>query len=253
MPVVLEVQRCMKGKEMTFADPQLTLETYTTSPQPLKMTPLGLVWTMVCLMTTVSCQTLSESDFVRYPRINDTEVLTCECSSRSCQMVFWFRTLHNNLDFQFLLSLNNAGRTNHVASVDKHRFQASKRDGGSKMTFTLHIINISSEDAGLYTCMLQNQKENELWRPGVLLRPGETRPSLLPVTKPQPQGIPNSIPNGRCTKSNYQTPKGCGSKVLWPLVGVLLALAVALISTLYYFSRLPKKCRHQFAKKGPLE
>ncbi|XP_052329799.1 uncharacterized protein LOC127910365 isoform X7 [Oncorhynchus keta] len=192
------------------------------------MTPLGLVWIMVCLMTTVSCQTLSEPDFVRYPRINDTEVLTCECSSRSCQTVFWFRTLHNNLDIQFLLlSLNNAGRTNHEASVDKHRFQASKRDGGSKMTFTLHIINISSEDAGLYTCVLQNQKENELWRPGVLLRPGETRPTLLPVTKPQPQGIPNSIPNGRCTKSNYQTPKGCGSKVLWPLVGVLLALAVA--------------------------
>uniref|UniRef100_A0A8C7HJS5 Cd8 beta n=1 Tax=Oncorhynchus kisutch TaxID=8019 RepID=A0A8C7HJS5_ONCKI len=201
------------------------------------MTPLGLIWTMVCLMTTVSCQTLSESDFVRYPRINDTEVLTCECSSRSCQTVYWFRTLHNNLDFQFLLSLNNAGRTNHESSVDKHRFQASKRDGGSKMTFTLRLINISSEDAGLYTCMLQNQKENELWRPGVLLRPGETRPTLLPVTKPQPQGIPNSIPNGRCTKSNYQTPKGCGSKVLWPLVGVLMALAVALISTLYYFSR----------------
>ncbi|XP_023853274.2 uncharacterized protein [Salvelinus sp. IW2-2015] len=103
------------------------------------------------------------------------------------------------------------------------------------MTFTLRLINIRSEDAGLYTCMLQNQKENKLWRPGVLLRPGETRPTLLPVTKPQPQGIPNSTPNGRCTKGNYQTPKGCGSKVLWPLVGVLLA--VALISTQYYFSR----------------
>uniref|UniRef100_A0A4W5MV82 Cd8 beta n=1 Tax=Hucho hucho TaxID=62062 RepID=A0A4W5MV82_9TELE len=61
----------------------------------------------------------------------------------------------------------------------------------------------------------------------------ETRPTLTPVTKPKPQGIPR----GRCTKRNYQTPKGCGSKVLWPLVGVLLTLAVALIYTLYYFSR----------------
>ncbi|XP_070301938.1 uncharacterized protein [Salvelinus sp. IW2-2015] len=151
---------------------------------------------------------VSESDFVRYPGINDTEVLTCECSNHACQKVFWFRTLHNNLDIQFLLSLNNAGRTSHEASVDEHRFQASKRDTGSKMTFTLRLINIRSEDAGLYTCMLQNQKENKLWRPGVLLRPGETRPTLLPVTKPQPQGIPNSTPNGRCTKGNYQTPKG---------------------------------------------
>uniref|UniRef100_A0A8C7HSE6 Ig-like domain-containing protein n=1 Tax=Oncorhynchus kisutch TaxID=8019 RepID=A0A8C7HSE6_ONCKI len=192
--------------------------------------------------------------------INDTEVLTCECSSRSCQTVFWFRTLHNNLDIQFLLSLNNAGRTSHEPSVDEHRFKASKRDGGSKITFTLRLINISSEDAGLYTCMLQNQKENELWRPGVLLRPGgESNPfPCMALT------IPNSIPNGRCTKSNYHAAgPGCGSKVLWPLVGVLLALAVALISTLYYFSRdysavlnsffacatgLPKKCRHQYAK-----
>ncbi|XP_055726005.1 uncharacterized protein LOC129815880 [Salvelinus fontinalis] len=156
----------------------------------------------------VSHQTRSESDFVRYPGINDTEVLTCECSNHACQKVFWFRTLHNNLDIQFLLSLNNAVRTSHEASVGEHRFQASKRDTGSKMTFTLRLINIRSEDAGLYTCMLQNQKENKLWRPGVRLRPGETRPTLLPVTKPQPQGIPNSIPNGRCTKGNYQTPKG---------------------------------------------
>ncbi|XP_014023055.2 uncharacterized protein [Salmo salar] len=192
---------------------------------------------MIVCVCSVSHQTLSESDFVRYPGINDTEVFTCECSNHACQKVFWFRTLHNNLDIQFLLSLNNAGRTSHEASVDEHRFQASKHDMGSKMTFTLRLINIRSEDAGLNSCMLQNQKENELWRPGVLLRPGETRPTLLPVTKPQPQGIPNSTPNGCCTKSNYQTPKGCGSKVLWPLVGVLLALAVALISTLYYFSR----------------
>uniref|UniRef100_A0A8C7HPV0 Ig-like domain-containing protein n=1 Tax=Oncorhynchus kisutch TaxID=8019 RepID=A0A8C7HPV0_ONCKI len=174
----------------------------------------------------VSRQTLSESDFVHFPQINDTEVLTCECSSRSCQTVFWFRTLHNNLDIQFLLSLNNAGRTSHEPSVDEHRFKASKRDGGSKITFTLRLINISSEDAGLYTCMLQNQKENELWRPGVLLRPGgESNP--FPYTHPDPPLWVQVFAAG----------PGCGSKVLWPLVGVLLALAVALISTLYYFSR----------------
>nr|ACZ57827.1 CD8 beta [Salmo salar] len=77
----------------------------------------------------------------------------------------------------------------------------------------------------------------------------ETRPTLTPVTKPKPP----RIPTGRCTKRNDQTPKGCGSKVLWPLVGVLLTLAAALIYTLYYFSQLPKKCRHQFAKKRPLK
>uniref|UniRef100_A0A4W5P0Z4 Ig-like domain-containing protein n=1 Tax=Hucho hucho TaxID=62062 RepID=A0A4W5P0Z4_9TELE len=161
------------------------------------MTTLGLVWTMGCLMTTVSSQIPAESDFVRYPGINDTEVLTYECPTPP---VFWFRTLHNNLDFQFFLSLNNAGQASHEASVDEHRFKARK-----------------SEDTGLYTCMLQNQKENELWMPGVLLRPGGER-------NPFPCMVFCCVP-------------GCGSKVLWPLVGVLLALAVALISTLYYFSR----------------
>uniref|UniRef100_A0A8C7MKV6 Ig-like domain-containing protein n=1 Tax=Oncorhynchus kisutch TaxID=8019 RepID=A0A8C7MKV6_ONCKI len=193
--------------------------------------------------------------------LHNTEVLTCECSSRSCQTVFWFRTLHNNLDIQFLLSLNNAGRTSHEPSVDEHRFKASKRDGGSKITFTLRLINISSEDAGLYTCMLQNQKENELWRPGVLLRPGGE-------SNPFPCMHPKQHPKRPLHQKQLSVPKsaagpGCGSKVLWPLVGVLLALAVALISTLYYFSRdysavlnsffacatgLPKKCRHQYAK-----
>uniref|UniRef100_A0A8C7HR51 Ig-like domain-containing protein n=1 Tax=Oncorhynchus kisutch TaxID=8019 RepID=A0A8C7HR51_ONCKI len=181
----------------------------------------------------LSRQTLSESDFVHFPQINDTEVLTCECSSRSCQTVFWFRTLHNNLDIQFLLSLNNAGRTSHEPSVDEHRFKASKRDGGSKITFTLRLINISSEDAGLYTCMLQNQKENELWRPGVLLRPGgESNP--FPCMLPASSVCPELPASPVCPDA---AGPGCGSKVLWPLVGVLLALAVALISTLYYFSR----------------
>uniref|UniRef100_A0A4W5MY75 Cd8 beta n=1 Tax=Hucho hucho TaxID=62062 RepID=A0A4W5MY75_9TELE len=189
------------------------------------------VWRPQCFL--LYSLTPTEFHFVRYPPINDTEVLTCECSSRSCQTVFWFRTLHNNSGFQFLLSLNNADRTSYGRKVDELRFKASKRDMGSKVAFTLRINKIKVEDAGLYSCMLQNQKENELWRPGVLLRPGETRPTLTPVTKPKPQGIPR----GRCTKRNYQTPKGCGSKVLWPLVGVLLTLAVALIYTLYYFSR----------------
>ncbi|KAM9536131.1 T-cell surface glycoprotein CD8 beta chain-like isoform 1-T1 [Salvelinus alpinus] len=215
------------------------------------MTPLALVWTTVCLWKTVYSLTPTESHFVRYPTIDDTEVLTCECSSRSCQTVFWFRTHHNSSGFQFLLSVNNADRYFHGPGVDEHRFKASKRDMGSKVAFTLRITQIKAEDAGLYSCMLQNQKENELWRPGVLLRPGETRPTLTPLTKPKPK--PAGIPTGRCTKRNYQTPEGCGSKVLWPLVGVLLTLAVALIYTLYYFSRLPKKCRHQFAKKRPLK
>lgn len=45
--------RCRKGKESSFADPQLTLETTRIiNTRPLKMTPLALVWTTVCLWKT---------------------------------------------------------------------------------------------------------------------------------------------------------------------------------------------------------
>ncbi|KAL0977793.1 hypothetical protein UPYG_G00161250 [Umbra pygmaea] len=215
------------------------------------MTRLVLVWTTVCLWTKVS-SLIIESEFVRYPRLNDSESLTCECSNTDCQTVFWFHTPPNNTIFQFLVTINSADRTKYGNLVDQARFKAStKRDVGAKATFTLRILDIKAEDAGLYSCMLRNKKEDELWSPGVLLKPGETRPTSPPTTKPPRQ--PPVKTKGDCIRSKNQNTEGCESIVRWLLVGVLLTLVVALISTIYYFSRLPKKCQHHFVKKRPLK
>uniref|UniRef100_A0AAY5L880 Ig-like domain-containing protein n=1 Tax=Esox lucius TaxID=8010 RepID=A0AAY5L880_ESOLU len=207
------------------------------------MNALVLVWMTVCLWTTGSSLIQIESEFVLYPPLNGTATLTCECSNQ-CQTIFWFRT--HSKGFQFLISINSADRIYPGEFVGKERFKPSYRKDSS----TLRISNIESEDAGMYSCVLWNLKDTELWRPGILLKPGETRPTLPPTTTmPRPPRRGN--PNGRCTKGKNRTTEGCDSNVFWVLVGVMLALAVALLSTMYYFSRLPKKCRHRFVKYVP--
>ncbi|KAJ7999702.1 hypothetical protein DPEC_G00197150 [Dallia pectoralis] len=216
------------------------------------MNPLVLVWTTVCLWTTGSRMTQIDIGMVTYLPLNETATLACDCSDRSCQKVYWFRTSPENTGLQFLVSLNNADRRFYGTTTDQMRFKPiNKKDVGSKSSFTLRITNVVAADAGLYSCMLENKKDNELFAPGVLLKPGVTPTSttLPPVTKPQ---TPSRVkPSFSCIKT--QTQKGCHFMILWVLVGALLALAVALLSTMYYFSRLPKKCRHQFVKKRALK
>ncbi|XP_062321824.1 uncharacterized protein cd8b [Osmerus eperlanus] len=214
------------------------------------MTPLALAWAAMCLWTTVSSQPPEMTLQVLYPKIFDNETLTCDCSN-GCIDVFWFRSVHskNGSVFQFLVHANKVERLKYrsdMAPKDQERYRISVRDSGATVAFLLRIHFVTEMDAGFYFCLFRKQNTpQEPLRSGVLLRPGVSPPTPPPVTKPQRKIIPIC----RCTISRSNHPKGCGTMVLWPLVGILLGLAVALISTLYYFSRLPRKCRHQFAKK----
>ncbi|CAL8402751.1 unnamed protein product [Arctogadus glacialis] len=202
---------------------------------PAKMTYLVLVWTTV----TCLCWTSGSAQVpVRYPKISDSEALTCGCHQNTCDGYLWFRSLENGSQLQFLVSVNNADRSYTNTGLDKSRFIVKMNSGKS----TLRIANLKREDSGVYSCVSKDKQTEGLGAPGVLLLPG--------VTPPEPTPQPTSKPVCRCReKSHKLQPKGCGSDALWPSVGILAGLALALLATLYYFSRLPKKCRHHFVKK----
>ncbi|XP_062868156.1 uncharacterized protein cd8b [Trichomycterus rosablanca] len=182
---------------------------------------------------------------VLYPSINDVATLMCECPDSKCNRVFWYNVKSNN-NPEFILSYNIANSKKYGDKINQTRFNPSY-SGSAKAVFTLRITNVQEEDAGLYSCLLSSedsaQDPKKLMPAGYYLRPGvepptEAPPKVKPVTKPK-------LVKPVCKS---KSPTGCKALVLWTGVGVLLVLVVVLISTLYYFSRLPRKCRHRFAK-----
>ncbi|XP_057216608.1 uncharacterized protein cd8b isoform X2 [Triplophysa rosa] len=176
------------------------------------------VW--ICLFVWTAAATLTTSgatSTILYPKVNGTESLTCECPDHACQEVFWYRYLEKSNSLQFLLYFNSAGTFEH---------------------------GLQKDEAGLYSCMFK-MKINTI-PDGYYIRPGVNPPTLQPPT------VKIEKPKQSCRSCKPFSPKGCKRSVLWPGIGALLLLAGILAGTLYYFSRLPKKCRHQFAKTNQL-
>ncbi|XP_028261341.1 uncharacterized protein cd8b [Parambassis ranga] len=204
------------------------------------MTLLLLGWSLLTVLrwTSGSDLVLSQQNLtVLYPKINSSEIIECDCLDFSCDAVFWFRISSSNL-MEFIGKCNNADRVN-WGKVDSSKYKSFKRGA----SFVLRIIRVTEADQGIYSCVLKDTK-NEVWKRGTLLLPGVTPPTQPPKTKPKPSDRSSC----RCKGSN--SPKdGCDSLILWPLVGLVAGLGLTLLCILYYFSRLPKKCRHQFMKK----
>ncbi|XP_010792041.1 uncharacterized protein cd8b [Notothenia coriiceps] len=205
-----------------------------------KMILLPLAWTLwtVSLWTLGLSQTLLQEPLtVLYPTILSSPSIECDCANVDCDSVYWFRSISNNSKMEFIGQGNHADRMIHGNGVDETRFKLISK---SKILFVLQIINLTEEDTGTYSCVLK-KRNNETWKPGILLLPGVTPQKIKTETKPTVKSV------CRCKKSPQVD--GCGSLVFWPLVGLIAALVLTLVGTLYYFSRLPKKCRHHFAKK----
>ncbi|KAG9266299.1 hypothetical protein AMEX_G20828 [Astyanax mexicanus] len=196
----------------------------------------------LCLLAAASAEN------ILYPSIGGSETLTCACPDHQCQRVFWYRFLQKDETLQFLLECNTVDKVNYGNNIDTQRFKASSNGGSGK--FTLRITSLQQNDTGLYSCLLHSQNPKQglesLTSPGYYIKPGEHRPTSPPPT------VKPKVKNPPPCKPNIQPVKGCKPLVLWSCVGVLLVLAVLMISILTYFSRLPKKCRHQFAKKVQL-
>ncbi|KAM9409055.1 T-cell surface glycoprotein CD8 beta chain [Pholidichthys leucotaenia] len=203
------------------------------------MISFSLAWTLLTasMWTTGSSQQLiQESINIRYPEISSNENIDCDCSVTSCDAAYWFRTLPNQNKIEFLAKCNNAERVSYGNDAFKSKFSFTR----SSSSFVLRIINVTEEDTGIYSCVLKSKDRSEIWKSGTLVKPGVTPPTLFPKIVPPP------AVTSACDCSPQD---GCGVMVFWPLVGLIGSLALALVCTLFYFSRLPKKCRHRFVKK----
>ncbi|XP_077050086.1 uncharacterized protein cd8b isoform X2 [Siphateles boraxobius] len=128
-------------------------------------------------------------------------------------------------------------------NIPSSKFKCSTSTG-QKVVYTLRIMEIQEDDAGFYSCLFKTKKVSA----GYYILPGVNPPTVQPPTVKTDQK-----PVKPCfCKPNRHSPKGCEHSVLWPGIGALLLLAITLAGTLYYFSRLPKKCRHRFTKTNPL-
>ncbi|XP_054640833.1 uncharacterized protein cd8b [Dunckerocampus dactyliophorus] len=197
---------------------------------------LAWILLMAYLWTSGSGQILQhkEAEFL-YPELHSTQIIQCDCVNISCGAIFWFRTLLSNNKVQFLGRINSANRDFYGDDVEITRFKLSKKNNEA---FTLQIINVTKDDAGSYSCILTNRRGQELWMPGVFFLPG--------VTLPTPEAKSDSPPSPDCSCTFQGV---CDSLILWSLAGLTGVMMLALIFTLYYFSRLPKKCRHHLVKR----
>lgn len=115
-----------------------------------------------------SSQILQTETVIVYPKIHSSETMECECINITCDSVYWFRTIPNEGSAKFLGRCNNAERVSHGTDVEQARFKLNKRG----MSFVLRIINVTHKDAGIYSCLLKDKNNREMWKPGFLLQPG---------------------------------------------------------------------------------
>uniref|UniRef100_W5LZD8 Cd8 beta n=1 Tax=Lepisosteus oculatus TaxID=7918 RepID=W5LZD8_LEPOC len=195
-------------------------------------------------LSTAAGKMIKASD-IYYVNLFATASISCEWGEKSPSGVFWYRQTEEGFQFLFHYSVTDKYTYGIDAPSEQERFKGSKRDS-IKTIFILKILRVQEKDAGIYYCGVLNRTELTL-SDGAELRPGETPPTLPPPTTTPRKPTPFRCPSRRRPKP--QPGWGCGPLVLWPLAGGLSALAVAWVCTLYYFSRLPKKCRHRFTKR----
>ncbi|GAA6099834.1 uncharacterized protein cd8b [Tachysurus ichikawai] len=201
---------------------------------------LNHIWSFICFLTAVSAVTVS------YPSINGSETLTCCCPDHQCLKAYWYRLLQGSDTPEFIVFINSVNNLDYAKNIDKKFFKASVVDSG-KMCYTLRISGLQKQDAGFYSCVLNSQysaqNPKDLMPDGHVIWPGVIISTPAPATVKNPKRKKPLL--NKCKPSH---PKGCKSLVLWSGIGTVLLLVVVLISTLYYYSRLPKKCRHHFVK-----
>ncbi|XP_036384062.1 T-cell surface glycoprotein CD8 beta chain [Megalops cyprinoides] len=206
-----------------------------------------MVWLVhlwiVCVWTAVMAEALPALE-TQYSGVGESRSLECKGTNKSCQGVYWYRYRRAKEVFQFLFFYNNADKHYYGSEVNETKFKGSKRD-----SYVLRVIDVKMDDAGVYFCILRFIGENKLGSRGIDLKAGEKSPTQPPPTttrKAHKQPKSCRCPGKTPSKQEFR----CKPLFLWILGGVLGSLVTALISILFYFSRLPKKCHHRLAKNS---
>ncbi|KAK6494977.1 T-cell surface glycoprotein CD8 beta chain-like [Huso huso] len=205
---------------------------------------LAWLWVAASWVAAASSLILTQTpNSVTVPENNSVSI-SCKGEAQNDQKaVFWYRQTNGTTDFQFLMHTSTIGRETHAKGIEQ-RFKTTLRSGPELCI--LKISMLKKEDSGMYYCTVLHGGIYTA-ASGTNLTVGELPPSPPPTTKPTK---PKPKKPCHCSSGILKT-KGfsCGSLVLGPLAAGAAALLVAVVSTLYYFSRLPKKCRHRMIKK----
>uniref|UniRef100_A0A8C6U994 Ig-like domain-containing protein n=1 Tax=Neogobius melanostomus TaxID=47308 RepID=A0A8C6U994_9GOBI len=185
----------------------------------------------------VSLSVLGEEPVVdaqrpQYPALGQNTTLDCDCGGMQCEQVAWFRIFLYSV--QMLGLSNQADRVTYGPQLEL-KVRVSKRSGAG---YSLRIFSTTTADRGMYACIIKvrgNDKNSyELVRGGTLLLPGGQYYNKYYYTT---WLVLTFLFSTRCPAD------GCGSLVLWPLVGMASALCVTLVCTLLYYSR-DRKNKH---------
>lgn len=142
----------------------------------------------ICLLTCLFHPCLLASAVtVKYPSINGSETLNCECPDHQCQKVYWYRLLKNRDTPEFLMHTDVFNKANYAKNVEQNRFKTAFIDS-TKGIFTLRITGIQEKDAGFYACLLIShnsaQDPKDLMPEGYSIRPGGLYSLVPPLHLP---------------------------------------------------------------------
>lgn len=106
---------------------------------------------------------------ILYPPISGQAMIECDCVNASCDSVYWFRSNPTHGHFQYLGKYNNADRPMYHSGVNNSHFKFSKK---ASACFVLRVLDVQKEDGGIYSCVLKDKSNTEIWRTGSFLQPG---------------------------------------------------------------------------------
>ncbi|XP_028660486.1 uncharacterized protein cd8b [Erpetoichthys calabaricus] len=189
----------------------------------------------------------TQTSTIQYVKLKNNINIMCPAKDEkeAEKGAYWYRQRNGTQKFEFVIHISVISRETRGPGIT-NRFKGSKRDS-MKPTFTLKISDLHEEDIATYYCALftQTNLTMESMTKLILGDQPTTPPPIRSTVRTKKYCVCRNL------NSNNLKSKGayCLPKILGPLLGTAAVLCILLVCTLYYFSKLPKKCRHGMITK----